>query len=285
MSSDNRQKIGDFLRQKREGLSPEVVGLPRPARTRTPGLRREDVAMLAGVSSVWYSKIERGKAKGISYPLLVTLGEVLRLTPAEKDYLHNLAVPTGDDTLAAPTMQVCTHTQFLLTTMNPLPALLINDYYDILAGNESFNRFCGFDVNALPQAQRNYALLTLTDSRWQRFLRVTDEASLRAKLLLITGMLRSVSAARPNDSVLRQRLALFQKTSALFTDCWHSNMVVQRPQELDITYHHARLGELAVHKQLWSNISGDTRGRLHIYAPQNPADFLRLQQLMAEPAS
>ncbi|WP_425314040.1 helix-turn-helix domain-containing protein [Shewanella dokdonensis] len=63
---DNQRLIGEFLRAKREQIAPAMVGLPQPKRSRTRGLRREDVAELSGISTVWYSKIERGQAAGIS---------------------------------------------------------------------------------------------------------------------------------------------------------------------------------------------------------------------------
>ncbi len=91
LASDRRRLLGDFLRTHRERLSPQAAGLPRGARRRTPGLRREEVAQLAGVSPTWCAWLEQGREVSASPEALARLSQALQLSRAERAYLFNLA--------------------------------------------------------------------------------------------------------------------------------------------------------------------------------------------------
>ncbi|WP_259671934.1 helix-turn-helix transcriptional regulator [Providencia rettgeri] len=86
----NRPELADFLKQKRESVSPESVGLPRTTRRRTPGLRREEVAALAGVGLTWYTWLEQGREIGVSTQFLDNLSNALNLNTAERQHLYLL---------------------------------------------------------------------------------------------------------------------------------------------------------------------------------------------------
>ena len=90
---DNRRRLSDALRQWRSRTDPENVGIRRLPRGRSPGLRREDVALLAGISLTWYARFEAGKEVRVSPALLERIAEALRLTPAESVELFALALP------------------------------------------------------------------------------------------------------------------------------------------------------------------------------------------------
>ena len=282
MHPDNLKWVGDFLRAKRESISPEAVGLPRPARTRTTGLRREDVADLSGISTVWYSKIERGQAAGISAQAFASISSALRLTKSEREYLHNLIFP---QTRAhkAPCQTTSAHTLQLLTQLNPLPALLANDYLDIVAYNDAFQLMIGFDLNDLPAEAQNYLHLTITHPEWKRFACIDSEETLALRITRMAGFLRDTLAKRPNDDVLKQRICAFKAQSPLFDIAWSANTVLQ-PEEVTYTYRHAQLGIMALDKQLWWHTNGNASSRLNVYYPQHDADFQRLQQLVSTDA-
>lgn len=271
---DNLQLIGDFLRRKRESLSPEMMGLPKPARSRTPGLRREDVASLAGISSVWYSKIERGKAEGISPGVLSALGEALQLNPSEQNYLHTLA-SRKQINIKAPCSRTSEETERLLKLINPLPAMLINDYFDIINTNESFSHLCGLDVNSLPQEERNYIWLTMTNLQWQQYLQIDSEADLVTHVTRQAGFMRNTMASRPNDHRLQTLVSRFV-AQPVFAAAWGKNTVQQCPESMLYTFHHARLGEMVFKKQIWINGYGEATGRMNVYHPQNEIDYQRL---------
>ena len=90
-SESQRRELGDFLRAQRARLSPEAVGLPAGSRRRTPGLRREEIAQLCGMSATWYTWIEQGRDVSVSAATLARLATVLRLSEAERAYLFGLA--------------------------------------------------------------------------------------------------------------------------------------------------------------------------------------------------
>jgi len=281
MQEDAQRRIGSFLRRKRESLAPELAGLSRTSRARTPGLRREDVAAMAGISTVWYSKIERGKAEGISREALLALAGALRLDDTERQYLMTLArmeaTPPRD-----PCMWVNQDTVRVLGRLDPLPAFVMNDYYDILALNRAYESMCGVELRTLPEDGRNYIELMLTDPAWRRFLQVEDPVVLEARLVRLVGALRGVSAARPGDPALDARIRRFHALSPIFTRCWDSQTVA-RPEEVRFTFTHAVLGSIVLRKQIWSNCNGETSGRLNVYHPLNKDDFERLVRAM-EPA-
>ncbi|CAG8999484.1 MAG: hypothetical protein CENE_01458 [Candidatus Celerinatantimonas neptuna] len=280
MSTDNLELIGDFLRRKRESLTPEMMGLPKPLRTRTPGLRREDVASLAGISAVWYSKIERGKATGISSQVLSALGDALRLSQSERKYLYQLSTHQK-----VGMKEPCRHASFegqqLLHVLNPLPGLLMNDYFDIIMSNQSFNQMCGFDLNALPEEQRNYIYLTITNSRWQHFLQIDDNKTLAHHLTRQAGFLRNVMGARPDDHCLKVLVNRFRSLLPAFAKAWEKNTVQQHPDQMIFTFTHAQLGEMTFKKQNWWNCyNGHSSGRLSIYHTQSEGDYHKMLGVM-----
>src|SRR4051812_35444360 len=91
MPESTRNGLGEFLRSRREKLSPEAAGVPDRRRRRTPGLRREEVAELAGIGVDWYIRLEQGRAVSPSVTTLEALARVLRLDETEKDHLRALA--------------------------------------------------------------------------------------------------------------------------------------------------------------------------------------------------
>ncbi|SDL90840.1 helix-turn-helix transcriptional regulator [Arthrobacter sp. ok362] len=134
-----REEAGEFLRTRRARLTPEQLGIISGGRRRVPGLRREEVAMLAGTSSEYYARMERGDLAGVSAEVLDAVGRVLRLDEAEMQHLHDLARITGPApvrrrALPAPS-QVRPSLQAFLDAMTGAPAWVMNAQRDILATN------------------------------------------------------------------------------------------------------------------------------------------------------
>lgn len=278
MNQNNLNLVGDFLRAKRESISPETVGLTKPPRTRTKGLRREDVAYFSGISTIWYSKIERGQAAGISLQVLISISKALRLTKAEFEYLCNLISPQAI-VHKYPCCTVSEHTSQLLFQLNPLPVLLQNDYLDIITNNQAFSLMVGFSVDSLPITERNYLYLTISNPDWQRFICVDDNCKLELHITRMAGFLRDTLARRPDDEILKRKIVCFRELSHIFDKAWEDNTVLQ-PEEVSYIYQHAEIGKISLDKQLWWNFSGDSRCRLNIYHPQNDIDRQRLLDIM-----
>ncbi len=147
MSDDEQaQELRRFLKERRARLRPEHVGLPAGGRRRVPGLRREEVASLAGIGVSWYTSLENGDARGVSDTTLSMVADALRLTSAEREYLSSLAgqtrVARGPET-AAP---------LGIATMHAIafPAYIITPLWDVIDCNAAFRRVWHVADNELP---------------------------------------------------------------------------------------------------------------------------------------
>jgi transcriptional regulator with XRE-family HTH domain len=140
--SDN--ELGLFLRTRREAVTPADVGLPTGSRRRTPGLRRSELATLAGVSVEYVTRLEQGRDRRPSAPVLAALADALRLTPSERIHLHRITKATegGFSCVGAaiPTRTVRPTVGALVAGLEPAPALLLNRLSEILAWTDGFER-------------------------------------------------------------------------------------------------------------------------------------------------
>ncbi|GAA2637637.1 helix-turn-helix transcriptional regulator [Streptomyces axinellae] len=164
-----RTGIGAFLKSRRAAIDPADAGLPPVHnRRRVPGLRREEVAQLAGISVDYYIRIEQGRAHSVSEPVLDALARALRLSRDEHAYLRHLADPrTGQTNVAAGPAAVRPEIRRLLDAMDPsVPAHVVGPGLDYLAWNALGGRIA-FDLTALPPDRRSAPLLVFLhpDSR------------------------------------------------------------------------------------------------------------------------
>lgn len=160
----DRGELADLLRSRRDRLKPRDVGLPTGARRRTPGLRREEVALLANVSTTYYTFLEQGRDVSPSGQVLDALADALRLGPAEREHLQRLAhggPPAGGDpepeALAAGVGALVAH-------LDPHPTYVLGRRRDILAANRSARALFA-DWQALPFEERNMLWWMFTDPR------------------------------------------------------------------------------------------------------------------------
>jgi transcriptional regulator with XRE-family HTH domain len=129
-------ELGAFLRSRRERVSPEEVGLPVTVRRRTPGLRREELALLAGISATWLTYLEQGRDVRPSDQVLDALARALRLTAAEQEHLRRLAGGEGTPEQGAPE-EVAPEVAGVPALLGANPAYLTGICYDVLAANEA----------------------------------------------------------------------------------------------------------------------------------------------------
>jgi len=193
---DPTQELAAFLRTRRERLDPLDFGLPsrRQAR-RTPGLRREEVAELAGVSIDYVVRLEQGRGLRPSADVVEALAQALRLTPDERAYLFDLTRQRPRDadkaaTTAAPQLAR------LVADLSPLPAMLTNHRADILAWNGEMAKLL-VDFGTLPPSRRNAMWLCLLHPEIREFYVDRDRVVREA-----IAHLRSAWAAHPDDEPL-----------------------------------------------------------------------------------
>ena len=132
-ANDYRKELAEFLRARRESIRPEQVGLPAGRGRRTPGLRREEVAMLAGVSITWYTWLEQGRRINASHDVLSAIGRALRLDDAGQDHLIALTEP-GTAVMEAPA-EAPNALVRLLDALMPAPAYVLGPHRELVAWN------------------------------------------------------------------------------------------------------------------------------------------------------
>ena len=155
-------ELAHFLRVRRERLSPSEYSLLEGARRRrTPGLRREELAQLAGMSPVWYTKLEQGQDIQVSTQVLEGIAQVLQLTPQEQTYLHILARGPFPQTPQPPTASISEDVQALLSVLNPHPALVVNERMDVLGWNVAASQTF-IDYASLSGWERNTLWMVFT---------------------------------------------------------------------------------------------------------------------------
>ena len=156
---DGTDQLGSFLRARRARLTPAEVGLPQTRRRRTPGLRREEVAGLAGISTEWYVRIEQGRAVSPSPATVDALAAALRLTPGEHRHLKRLADPERRPAFERETVPEPLD-RFIRTLDQP--AYLVGRRWDLLAWNDAAGALFG-DLFESGRNERNILLGMLTD--------------------------------------------------------------------------------------------------------------------------
>ena len=163
ISDPRRGELGDFLRSRRQKLSPRAVGLPNGRRRRTPGLRREEVAELAGIGVDWYVRLEQGRAVSPSVTTIEALARALRLSKVERLHLRSLA--SIGDRRAFARESVPDTLRRVVEGLNQ-PAYITGRRWDVLAWNRQAAEIFAFD--RLAEADRNILVHVLTNPATRR---------------------------------------------------------------------------------------------------------------------
>jgi len=216
-----RAELADFLRNRRAGLSPQDVGLPGGGRRRTPGLRREELAQLAGVGTTWYTWLEQGRDVRASLGVLEALARALRLNQAERTHLVLLGRGEEPPPCKSPRERVSPTLRRLIENLGPNPAYILGRRWDYLAWNAAATALLG-DFARVPRASRNHAWLMFTDpARREMF---TDwERSSR----LLVAKFRADSARHLGDPEFESLIAALRSTSPEFSRAWDRHEVSQ----------------------------------------------------------
>jgi transcriptional regulator with XRE-family HTH domain len=219
----NRAELADFLRRSRTRLDPSDVGLAPGARRRTPGLRREEVAGLAGMSVDYYTRLEQSRGPRPSRQMLTALARALRLTDDERDHLFHL---TGEEPPRRGS--ACAHVRpgllLILDSLHDAPALVVSDCGEVLAQNALAKALTG-DAFARPPRERNLVRRFFTDPA-ARHLFPPEDVEEHARVHVAN--LRAVAAARPDDPEPAALVAELRRTSEEFARLWDEHEVALR---------------------------------------------------------
>ena len=238
----SRDELAAFLRARREALQPAEVGLPSGRRRRTPGLRREEVALLAGVSLTWYTWLEQGRRINASRDVLGALARGLRLDEAARRHLFDLAGPADADDVAGEPEQVPDALSRLIEAMEPAPAYVLGSAWQILAWNRA-EALLYPALETLPEPQRNLLWIIFADPTTRDLLADWETQARRILAEFRAGTARVVH--RPDVATLIGELSL---ASASFAEWWAERDVAQFQTRLR-RYHHPRAGELVFEYQ------------------------------------
>ncbi|WUH99413.1 helix-turn-helix transcriptional regulator [Spirillospora sp. NBC_00431] len=219
----DRRELADFLRRSRERLRPQEVGLAAGPRRRTPGLRREEVSQLAGMSADYYMRLEQARSPQPSTQLLGALARALRLTEDERDHLYVLAghrPPAGS--FAGD--HVRPGLLYLLDRLRETPAQLVGDLGDILAQNSLAETLFGC-VCTVPPGDRNIVWRWFTDPFVREAYPPEEHADYSR---LHVADLRVSVARRGNDAVTSAFVRRLHDASDEFTALWKRHEVAVR---------------------------------------------------------
>jgi transcriptional regulator with XRE-family HTH domain len=219
----NRAELADFLRRGRARLDPADVGLPPGARRRTAGLRREEVASLAGMSVDYYTRLEQCRGPRPSRQMLTALARALRLTDDERDHLFHLAgeEPPRRDRASA---HVRPGLLLVLDRLYDAPALVVTDCGEVLAQN-ALSRALSGDVLARPVRERNLVRRFFLDPAAREIL-PPEDCPEHARTHVAN--LRAVAAARPDDPEPAALVAELRAASEEFSRLWDTHEVAVR---------------------------------------------------------
>jgi transcriptional regulator with XRE-family HTH domain len=261
----DRVSLADFLRIRRERLRPEDVGLPAGLRRRTPGLRREEVAGLATMSTDYYTRLEQGRGPRPSRPVLTGLARALRLSDDEHDHLFRLAgeqpgPPPG------PPAEVRSGVLRMLARLD-VPGLVLDAKYDVLAWNPLAAALIT-DFSALPPRERNLLRLRFSPSSTTGLF---DEAETKEFAREAAADLRAATGKYPDDPSIGALVRDLLAASDEFAAIWELHEVAYQ-QRLCQTINHPVVGRIDVICEILVVPERDQRVVLYTADPGSPSD-------------
>jgi transcriptional regulator with XRE-family HTH domain len=269
-----RDELADFLRSRRAALQPAEVGLPAGGRRRTPGLRREEVAQLAGVGTTWYTWLEQGRDVRASLDVLEALARALRLAPAERTHLMLLGRGEEPPPCKLPAERVSPTLRRLIANLGANPAFILGRRWDYLAWNPAATALFG-DFGSIPRAARNHAWLTFMDPA-RREMHVDWERGSR----LLVAKFRADSARYLGDPEFEELIQALRKSSPEFCRAWKRHEVA-RGGEGRKELHHPLAGLLAFSHAVFNPAEAPEQ-RLILYSPLPEHDTpAKLERLLA----
>lgn len=259
--------LREFLRTRRARITPQQAGLPAfTGVRRVPGLRREEVAQLAGVSVDYYVRLERGRNTAVSASVLDAVARALQLDEVERLHLYALAKPIGRRSQPLSARHARQGLLRTLENIADVPALLLGHRLDVLAMNRLAQAFY-LDFHTLPATQQNMArYMFLNDAARDLYVEWPETARENV------GMLRLYAGRHPNDPLLRR---LIQDLSAADADFrrWWTEHDVFLPRYGIKRYHHPVVGDLVLGYEAFTP-AGDTDQTLgiHTVEPGSPSE-------------
>jgi transcriptional regulator with XRE-family HTH domain len=271
-----RAELGKFLKARRARLSPADFGMPPGSRRRTPGLRREEVALLAGVGVTWYTWLEQGRQINASTQVLDAVARTLRLDRAGREHLYRLAEAT-------PLRKGCARTSVpdaireIVYSLEPLPASLVNSRFDVLLSNEASEELF-WEWHTMPCIHKNTLWCCVT------------EPSARGKfpdydrhVRYMVARLRSAYGLHVGDPGWEEDIRRLASMSREFAELWARHEVAD-PEPRTVSYLHPRAGSLTLTVSEL-DVPDMPEARIVVYTPRDDDTRARLPLTRRTPAT
>jgi transcriptional regulator with XRE-family HTH domain len=265
-----RRELGAFLRSRRERIKPEQVGLHSMRRRRTPGLRREEVAQLAGVGITWYTWLEQGRDIHPSAQVLDAIARTLQLDSHEHSHLFTLA-GMATTTIADQCLGLCSTVQPLIDQLDPFPAAVVNSRLDLLAYNRVYASFFP-DLETIAIEDRNLLWLAFTHPQWQAAIVDWDDIVGR-----MVAEYRAAMAEHLDEAAWKTLVARLHRASPEFTALWERHDV----QGVESRTKRARHPDVGLLQLIYTNLwVGQQVGiRIIAFTPADQRTRRRLERL------
>ncbi|WP_410660845.1 helix-turn-helix domain-containing protein [Amycolatopsis sp. lyj-112] len=266
-------ELGDFLKARRAALDPSDLGLPTGFnQRRVAGLRREELAQLAGISVDYYTRLEQGRARNVSDSVLDALSRALRLHHDEATYLRNLAAPKRKRVARPRAQRVRPELQLMLNAIQT-PAFVFGRYLDVLAWNP-LGSALSFDFTGCAPGERNIPKMFFLDER-ARDLHPEWETVAKE----VVANLRAESGKYPDDPYLAQLVGELSLGSEEFRKLWAKHTVREKAHAWKVMINPI-VGELRLRYETL-RLPDDPDQALVIYTPEPGSDSERALRLLA----
>ncbi len=255
-----RAELGAFLKARRAQLSPGDFGLPRGSRRRTPGLRREEVALLAGVGVTWYTWLEQGRQINASTQVLDAVARTLRLDRVEREHLYRLAEATPLRSEGG-LMTVPDAILEIVHSLEPLPAILMNSRFDILLSNDAHEELF-WEWHSMPCVHKNTLWCCITEPSARSKFPEYDK-----QVRYMVARLRSAYSRYLGDQDWEEDIRRLASLSREFAELWARHEVAD-PEPRRLTYLHPDAGVLSLAVSEL-NVPDMPDARIMVYTPHD----------------
>ncbi|MFI7105204.1 helix-turn-helix transcriptional regulator [Nonomuraea sp. NPDC050227] len=271
MTEARRTDLAAFLRTRRERITPEMVNLAPGPRRRTPGLRREEVAQLAGVGVTWYTWLEQGRPINVSGQVIDAVARTLMLDNAERQHLYRLT-GQAEPPAVADASRMPPEMQGILDQLGDMPASVTNSRSDLLAWNAAYATLFPHVVGA-PDGERN--------SLWQTFVNphaATTLVNRESELPRAVAVFRGAYSRHADDPCWQDFVRRLSAESAEFARMWARQDVAEPGPRVKV-FKHEVAGDLRF-STTSLNVSATPETRLVVYSPKDDATRSALTWLM-----
>jgi transcriptional regulator with XRE-family HTH domain len=265
-----RTELASFLRSRRERIRPEDVGLPPGTRRRTSGLRREELAQLAGVGVTWYTWLEQGRPINASVQVLDAVARTLKLDSIERNHLFRLADVPGVAAGGECDIPLPDAVRDVLNAMN-VPACVVTDRFDLIAWNELYATIFP-RVTSLPAEDRNTLLSLFTSPAC-----CSPLADQNAYCTAMVGQLRVAYARHVDDPAWTLFIRRLEAESPRFAAAWSAHDVAQ-PGTFSKALRHPGVGEFTLVTTSFA-VQAVPGARMTVYTPADEGSHSALRRL------